>query len=175
MNSAIPIPGTRARHGAARRERFLLTFLICAMFAFSGCAYSIGPILEPIFKPTFEVTFGSSIYLGEVSRAYYEENGRWPQDYDELVAFCEEEDMMTFSDIEDGKGCPEFDIDICMFKDVRFTPRPDGKLKIDYSIERRPPRAGDAQGETAVHWATGSVTVGPPDDDALPNGVNTEP
>lgn len=154
-----------ATHHRKRSACLQVLFLTGALFL-SSCF-----VLKP-FGEAMATAFGSGLYIAEVSRAYYAVHDRWPREFYELVAFCEEEDMMTISDIEDGIGRLEVDIDIFMFTDVRFTPLPDGTLEITYSFERMHPRT---KGEATVHMASGSVIVHRLDDDEPCGKVKTWP
>ncbi len=148
MNRAAPAGPVPAPRDRAHRGRLRLPPLVCAIIALQGCARVPWPVFEPVPDPAP----GPAVYIAEVSRAYRAVHDRWPREFYELVAFCIEEDMMTYSDIEDGIGRPAVDIDIFMFKDARFAPLPDGNLEATYSFER-------ARGGAGAHLQTASVIV----------------
>lgn len=106
--------------------------------------------------------------LAEVSRSFHEDHDRWPRDYEELMTYCEEVDLLTFKDVAGEQESCEVDVDLYMFRDIRFTPCPDGKLKIDYTIGQ-PPRADGARGVSV----TAAVTVHLPDDDVPCDEIKT--
>jgi hypothetical protein len=104
--------------------------------------------------------FGEAILLSEVSRSFREDNDRWPRDYEELMTYCEEVDLLTLPDVTVREEPRGIDVDMYMFRELRFTPHPDGALEIDYTIEQTPRADG-----TRAGWVTGKVTVRAPEDE----------
>ncbi|NLW94268.1 MAG: hypothetical protein GXY35_06730 [Chlamydiae bacterium] len=155
MRSPASASCGRVRHGAGRLAHPGALLLACALCASSGCAAAFGPLGEDEARRA-----GARILLSEVSRSFHEDNERWPRDYEELMTYCEEVDLLTLSDVAESARRGGIDIDMYMFKELLFTPRRDGTLEIDFTTA--PTFRADG---TRTGYVTGTATVRVPDDE----------
>lgn len=102
-----------------RYELRKIIYLILSLVLFiHGCAFNIiGREFGQAIVHDFERKFPDMEKLTNTLNAFYEENKRWPNNFDELKEFAQKNKM---------------DLQLNLIRNIKFKSLEDGKLSIDY-------------------------------------------